>query len=413
MRTHYLIGLFLGAIALVGASCGGSSIEDGGVYKSWDGAENWEQKVYVGQDKKDRPVLIDGAQIKKMFIEPGNENIIYALAAEGLYKTYDHGEVWKKLDIDVAGVNHIAIDPNFTNNIYIARGADIIKSTEGGEGSFEIVYRDSQGAIISRIAVDWYYKNRQDERRLYAITTTGTILKSEDEGGTWRSIHKTDDPLTQMVMSPKDSRILYVMEYEKAIWKTTDGGKTWDNLFETNAERIDREEAEKADEELVFEEIEGEEVEESEDDDTPKITKPRLDFEESFPDATEVLQLAMDPNDPDIIYITSKMGILRSDDGGETWERFDTVISDDAEAQNSKIRNIIVKPEDSKTILFSVGRLIHKTEDGGKTWKVIENFPSARDITVLLFNPEENDIIYAGVETPEDDDKNKSLFIGS
>lgn len=413
MRTHYLIGLFLGATALVGASCSGSSIEDGGVYKSWDTAENWEQKVYVGLGKKDKPVLIDGAQINKMFIEPGNENIVYALSADALYKTYDHGEVWKKLDIDATGVNHLAIDPNFTNNIYLARGADIIKSTEGGEGSFEIVYRDSQAAVISRLAVDWYYKNKQDGRRLYAITTTGTILKSEDEGATWRSVHKTEDPLTQMVMSPDDSRVIYVMEYQRAIWKTTDGGKSWDNLFETNADKIKREEREEEEEELVFEEIEGEEVVESDDDKAQKITKARLDFEESFPDADEVLQLAIDPNDGDILYITSEVGILRSDDGGETWERFETVISDEAKAENAKIRNIVVKPEDSKTLLFSVGRLIHKTEDGGKSWKVIENFPSAREITTLLFNPEEPDILYAGVQTPEDDEKNNSLFIGS
>jgi photosystem II stability/assembly factor-like uncharacterized protein len=406
MNAKTILTAALAGLVLTGGACS-STIQDGGVFKSWDTGENWEQKVYVGQDSKDRPVLIDGAQINKMFIEPGNENIIYALASGSIYKTYDHGEKWKRLELNAEGVNHIAIDEQYTNNIYLARAGDIIKSTDGGESDFEIIYRDSQGSLISRVAVDWY-----NQQRLYGITTTGLVLKSEDEGVNWRTVHKTEDPLTELKMSADDSRIIYIMELEKAIWKTTDGGITWDNLFETTEEKIDREEEEEEKDELVFEEIDGQE--EEEDDDQKKVgrnAQPRLDFEETFPDADEVLQLAIDPNDGDTVFITSATGILRSTNGGRTWNRMSTVISEEAETQNAAIRNITVKPDDSKTILFTVGRLLHKTEDNGKTWQVIENFPSVRDFSALLFHPEQPDIIYAGTKTPVDDDNN-SLFIG-
>lgn len=406
MKSKSAISIALFALlSLTGAGCGGG-IEDGGMYKSWDTGQNWEQKVYVGLDQKERPVLIDGVEVNKLFIEPGNANIVYALTTDSIYKTYDHGEQWKRLPLDAAGVNHIAIDELYTNNIYLARAGDIIKSTDGGEENYEIIYRDSQASLVSRVAVDWY-----NQQRLYAVTTTGLVLKSEDEGVNWRTVHKTDGPITEMKMSHDDSRVIYIMELEKAIWKTTDGGLTWDNLFETTEDKVDRETIEEQKDELIFEEVEGQEDVPEEEKDTPRVSQPRLDFEESFPEADEVLQLAIDPNDGDTIFITSAVGMLRSNNGGRTWQRVNTVINENAEDQNAAIQNITVQPDDPKTILFTVGRLLHKTEDGGVTWQVIENFPSARNISALLFNPEQPDILYAGVETPVDD-SNNSLFIG-
>lgn len=411
MKNIYRFLFFFSMLSLLGVSCQ-RSIEDGGVFKSWDTAENWEQKVYFGQDKKNRPVLIDGADIKKLFIEPENEEIIYALAADALYKTYNGGEQWKQLPIDAAGINFIAIDPEYTNNIYIARNGDIIKSTEGGEGSAEVIYRDTQGGIVSRIAVDWY-----NQQRLYAITTKGAVLQSEDEGGSWRTVHQTDNPLTELKMSSDDSRVLYLMEPGIAIWKTEDAGKTWENLFETTEERKEREEDEARDEELIFEEVEDEKSsiqqddEENDDKKEIKTAKPRIDFKESFPDADEVLQLAIDPNDGDTIYISSPVGIIKTEDGGFSWERVQTVISEESEAQNAAIKNITIQPDDSDVILFTVGRLIHKTEDGGKTWRVIESFPSERFITAVLHNPEVPEIVYIGVAPPPEE-KDESLFIG-
>lgn len=346
--------ILFGVFVLLGASC--QKITDGGVFKSEDSGETWQQKTFVGVQKK-QIVSIGDVSVQGIFMDPTNPDVLYIGSHDtGIYKTETAGEQWRKLNLTVGRVPDIAIASDNVNMIYAAHQNTILKSIDGGE-QWVIAYADPQGGIINNIELDWF-----TPQRLFATTSTGTILKSEDYGVTWTVIFETSEPLTQLIMSPHDSRILYALELDRNIYKSSDGGVSFYALF------------------------------------TPELQK---NLETSLEiSAIAPKQLTMDPNDNNILYIADTNGLFQSHDAGMHWEYIKTLIEKGA-PQNTKIQNITIPYGKSNTILFTVGNQIYKTDDEGLTWKTITTFPSSQQITSILAHPTNSTILFAGVEQIE------------
>ncbi len=120
--------------------------------------------------------------------------------------------------------------------------------------------------------------------------------------------------------------------------------------------------------------------------------------------------IAMDPIDPDIIYVGTGeanaagdtyagTGIYRSTDAGETWEWLGLPLS-------YKIGRIVINPQDTQNIYVAVTgalytnnpeRGIYRTYDGGATWErclYIDDVTGAIDVAI---NPENPRILYAAM----------------
>src|SRR5690606_23452592 len=65
----------------------------------------------------------------------------------------------------------------------------------------------------------------------FAGTTTHGILKSEDGGKTWNSVHSAelnqDLSCWKIAIPPGANLILYALTFNKGLQKSMDGGKTW------------------------------------------------------------------------------------------------------------------------------------------------------------------------------------------
>lgn len=351
----FMLPFLLGALMLVGQSCG--SAPDGGVFMTWDQAENWEQKVFMSQEGKNT-VTIGNVDVQKIEVDPQNSDVVYlATKASGVFKSNTKGEQWWQLGISPDRIRDIDVDPTDSNNVFTVRGSDIIRSTDGGE-YWEIVYTDSQGAIITRLDIDWY-----DPERIVAVTSIGTVLLSEDRGENWRVVFQVNEPLIGVDISLEDSRVIYITELDRAIYRSKDGGQQWVNLFE----------------------------------------KPAF-VEGDLKGATVVKHMTMDVNDADTIYAVTTLGILKSTNGGQQWEFIDTLIERGA-GENAAITSIATIPGQPEKLIFTVGRIIHKSVDYGQTWKTIENFPSVRKLTTVVPDPFNPDILFAGVEQVEEEQR--------
>jgi photosystem II stability/assembly factor-like uncharacterized protein len=356
MKHPKIISLaVLGALALLGQGCAGGGA-DGGAFRSSDAGETWEAKSFVGQEGR-KVATIAGVNGEKLIFDPQNPDVLFLGTKEnGLYKSDSKGEQWRQLPLTPDRIRDVAVDPTDSNFVYTVRQNTVIKSSDAGE-SWEIAYTDSQQAIVTRLAIDWF-----DTDRIFATTSIGTVLLSEDRGANWRVIYQVDEPITGIMISPDDSRVIYLLELDEAIHKTTDGGKTWLNLFEENEE---------------FERGE-------------------------FRNARKVKQMAVDPTDGDVVYVSSDEGLIKTMDGGVTWAYLDTLIARGAD-QNRDIRAITVDPQQPATIYFAVGKILHKSVDAGATWRTIETFPSARRITTLAIDPTDSAVLFASVEAVEDE----------
>lgn len=353
-----LITLF-SAVLLFGAGCG--TVPDGGVFVTEDIAGDWEQKVFVGQDGR-KTVSIGTVNVEKVELDPTTPDTMYlATTGNGIWKTTTAGAQWYQLPVSPDRVRDIEIHPQDPNIVYSVKNANIIKSSDGGEQQWEIVYTDAQNAIITRIEIDWFNPNR-----VLAVTSIGTVLLTEDDGATWKVVHQVDEPIIGLHMSEQDSRVMYIHELDRGIHKSTNGGTEWVDLFDES-------------------------------------------FFEEHRKSEQVKHVAVDPNNHNTVYSVSQQGILRSTDGGSTWSLMTTLIEQGV-GENAAIKNITILPGDSNTIIFTIGRLIYRTTDGGSSWESIESFASGRNITQLVVHPENTAYIIAG--TQEVQDGGGGLFIG-
>ncbi|MCW1930119.1 MAG: hypothetical protein KIH62_002265 [Candidatus Kerfeldbacteria bacterium] len=360
------------SVAFLGASC--SSKADGGVFFSSDIGETWEQRVFVGQEKK-KVITIDALNVENIFFDPLNADVVYLASTDsGLFKSTTVGEQWSQLPLQRTRIRDIGINPVNTQEIFATVDTSIQKTIDGGE-HWETVYTDPRSATILRVEPDW-----ENPSRVYASTSTGNVLVSTDSGVTWTTALEVNEPITDIQIDPLNSAVLYAVELDKNIHKSTDRGITWTALITEKTE---------------WNELSTGFPANTNSQSAHKIKKP-----------SSFRSLYIDPNNHLAVFFLSPQGIVRSLDGGATWAFLNTLIQQGA-GENANIKSFMVLPGSDNTYMFSLGRIIHKSVDGGNTWKTIENFPSGRNIVTLSVSPLAPDRIFAGTQEPP---KKKGLF---
>lgn len=176
--------------------------------------------------------------------------------------------------------------------------------TENNGTTWKSIFDKESSISIGDIAISQTDKNliwvgtgeANSSRSSYAGTG---IFKSVDSGKTWTNMGLTDSQhISRIVIDPKNNNVvfaavighLYTPNEERGVFKTTDGGKTWNKILYINK-------------------------------------------------TTGVIDLVMDPKNPDILYASS-------------WEK------------TRKAWNLVES---------GIGSCIYKTINGGKDWKKMVN----------------------------------------
>ncbi len=223
MKKNLLISLaapviFSASLFALPISC--TPTTDGGVFRSSDGGETWQQKVVISKNQ-----TIAGTDVLFIKIDSIDPKIIYAgTKGDGIFKSMDGGDVWYRLNetntvfTKRANVYDMAIDPKNPNILYVGTYQDrfgrLFRSPDAGK-SWEEVYRVSreQYAIFA-VAVDSY-----DPLVVYMGTAEGGLFKSLDYGKSWRIINWFDDVISDIEVNPRDTRTVYVSTFNKGIYK--------------------------------------------------------------------------------------------------------------------------------------------------------------------------------------------------
>lgn len=314
----------------------------GGVFRQEVGGTHWE-RMGAG--------MPEDAQVQALAVHPDEPDVVFAGAADGLYRSLNRGRRWERVGMDdrAAQVWSIAFDPQRPQRMFAGCSPVAVwRSEDGGESWRPLPAPKLPERVkmpfpcrVMRIAVD-----PRDRDRIYAALEVGGAVRSLDGGETWEDCN---DSLIAFAQRPEfKSRILsdsedegmldghaicispaepdaLVLALRMGLFRSEDGGRTWRDM------EIGR-----------------------------------------FSPLTYSRDVRVAPHDPRTLYAClspaarSEAGsIYRSLDLGRTWSRFDHTVR-----ANSTMMAVAPHPREPD-VVFAVSRLgqAFTTADGGATWR--------------------------------------------
>jgi len=348
-----------------------------GVQKSYDGGETWIARN-TGITSRAGPSL-DGIPNFSVTIDPNDPNIVWAgtQSMRGIYKSTDGGETWFKKDEGVTEWNEITlrgfgVRPGNSSIVFAAAeittgilGSEfdkakgkIYKTEDGGEHWFPVWAGDSLARVIifDPTNPDTVYASTGIfDREAYNEVGIG-ILKSTDGGMTWRQINNGIRNLFIgfLEMHPTNPKILFAAAGNNAppwnkmgaIYRTLDGGEHW----------------------------------------TEVLSKATFTV------------VTISPSNPNVIYAGSEVAFYRSDDGGNTWQKFNKPSEGCYGPPGIRAGfpiSAVVDPNDPMTIFannYSGG--VFKSTDGARTWVDASKGYTGADLRDIVVDPYTRETVY-------------------
>jgi hypothetical protein len=263
--------------------------DNGGVWKT----TNWLSQTPTWTPLTDnQPSLALGEHDLVVF--PGNSQILYGAAAGpsgGILKSTDGGASWTYLAnalFDQAGFGAVVVNPSDPNNVYVAEASGpsggVYRSDDGGQ-TWVNTTAGVHGGWVSDLVMD-----PTNPSVLYAGFVYGPggvtngIYKTSDGGVTWTRLTNgvpvgPSAAFTRLALAPSAPQTVYATVFNPVTghpqrYKTTNGGTAWAPLNPVPNPQEDR---------------------------------------------TWHVLLAVDPTDPQVIYVNGDHAVYVSMDGGGTW----------------------------------------------------------------------------------------------
>jgi len=356
---------FFGLSGFGSVGSGPSLAAGQGLLRSSDGGENWESAAFSKTKRVSFPV-----RIFDLVFHPQDPNIIFiGSKSSGLWKSGDGGKSWEKI-LDqgrilnpLADVYRVGLSRSNPQIIYLAvyqnnRGR-VLKSENGGESFREIYF-----VTADRFGVFDLYINPGNADQVVIITGQGGVLETRNGGRTWKVIKWFKEPLVKLLVNPVFAGEMFVLTEQGNLFKTFDGGENWADLNEQSPNQ-------------------GRPIAYS----SPQAS---LDPWAGLFQRSGIEALVADPGVFTTLYLGSGEGILRSANGGFTWERLNILIPPEA----LPVRTVAVHPRFSNIILAGAASQFHRSDDGGTNWRV-KFLPTRDKIKNILIHPLKPEVMFA------------------
>ena len=284
---------------------------------------------------------------------------------------------FRNIGPSVAGgrIHDIEVLPNDPATVFIASASGGIWKSNNKGTTWKPVFDDQAVSTFGDMAIslsnpDVIYAGSGEQQNRQSTSWGNGVYKSTDQGETWRSIglEKTYH-IARVIIHPENPNIVFVAALgnlwnsskDRGVYQTTDGGKNWKKVL-----YID--------------------------------------------DMTGVVDLAMDKNNPNILYAATYQrmrkawgfngggpgsGIYKTTDGGKTWNELTGGLPPGEKGRiglaASKTRSNIIYA----TIEHADSSGFYRSGNGGRTWKRVNKLnPRPMYYSHIFVDPNNDDIVY-------------------
>lgn len=176
-----------------------ATLEIGGVYRSTDGGDHWEQVMTNITDPLPNGAVNGlGGRLDCHFsrISPGDPSLVLVSTADAVYRSADFGDTWDTLPLKRIFPSQyhreLAVKYDDPNVIFQGVGDDVwgtegglLRSSDRGETWEELKLPDQPNSPIWCVA-----QHESDPATLVACTFLGMVFVSRDNGETWTKSHR-------------------------------------------------------------------------------------------------------------------------------------------------------------------------------------------------------------------------------
>ena len=354
--------------------------EERGVYRTTDGGTTWERVLFANTDTGATDLAMDPTNPrvlyaamwhhgrKPWFIKSGGEG-------GGIYKSVDGGDNWEKLEGGLPGlIGKVGIDVAASNpqRVYAIIEAEpgkggLWRSDDAGK-TWEL--QNGHRVLWSRA---WYYihlaTDPTDENTVWVLNVP--LMKSVDGGKTFEKIDTPHGDHHDHWINPDDGDIM-INGNDGGATVTFDGGKTWSSIMNQPTAQFYRV---ITDDQVPYRIYAGQQ-----DNSTVAILSSTYDGgigeDDYYPvGGGESAHVALDPDDPRLVYATTINGTLTEYDQETRVERSIIPYPEMVYGKDSKDLKyranwnapVIVSPHDPSIIYFGTQYLL-KSTDRGTTW---------------------------------------------
>src|SRR5271166_2050378 len=261
---------------------------------------------------------------------------------------------WQLIGPDGGNVRCLAYDPSDPNRILLGTSAgQLFVSRDGGNSWVPFAHLGSGDDLV----IDHIVFDPTNPQIIYAAgwglyhDDEGDVFRSDDGGTTWRALAGAHGKsIRALAMATSDHNTLVIGALD-GVFRSQDGGATWARMTPENPEVM-----------------------------------------ENHSSMRNFVSVAIDPQNPDVVYAGTRHLPWKTSDGGKTWHNLKDGILDD-----SDVFSIIVDPRTPSRVYASACSGIYRSDNGADVFHRVQGLPhSAIRTRVLKQDPQRSSIVYAG-----------------
>jgi len=268
----------------------------------------------------------------------------------------------------------VHVHPTDPNVVFAGTSDGVYRSTDAGK-SFTRTDFPKDGRQIWSFLVD-----ASNPKRVYAGGSPISIYRSEDCGETWKTMPDPGMPdravmpfacrVMRMAQHPTKPGTIYGALEVNGVMRSDDGGESWTDVS-GDLIRLAQQPHLKS-----------------------KIVSNT--YNEGMLDSHAI---AISPSDPDAVVLAVRMGLFRTEDGGKSWQDMEL----GRFSPSTYGRDIKVSPTDGKTMYAALSVAaaskeggLFRTQDGGQSWKRFDKVKVHGTIMSVALHQNDPDQVFLG-----------------